>query len=252
MVWSWFGWVVSRLGWVVFWVLSNTFVFDISNISSVSIGDVVGNNLGTAIRKIDTVFTVGGVSVTVFVSSKISFSVVIMDSISVFVYSWSFFVVWSLAINWSWGMVSWSMYYWFVDDWGVIWSWSWGMVGWGMYYWFVNWGWVINWGWFVNWSCVINWSRFVYWGCVVWGWLVNWNMSRSMNGSTILFSSIWIVYVLWSSMGLAGNGGVVSSMSLVGSNFDSWSVAVFDNLMTALVSQSDSQKSRYSEECLFK
>merc|ERR1712203_1338885 len=111
-----------------------------------------------------------------------------MDSISVFVYGWSFFVVWALTV-----------------------SWSWGMVGWGMYYWFVNWGWVINWGWFVNWSCVINWSRFVYWGWVVWGWLVNWNMSRSMNGSTVFFSSIWIVYVLWSSMGLARNGGMVST-----------------------------------------
>jgi len=213
MIWGRLGWVISGLSWVVFWVLSNTFVFDISNISSVSIGDVVGDNLGTAIRKIDTVFTVGGVSVTVFVSSKISFSVVIMDSISVFVYGWSFFVVWSLAISWSWGMVSWGMYYWFVDDWGVVWSWSWGMVSWSMHYWLVDyWGWVVNWGWSViswsmYWSSMINWSMYwssmINWGSVVWSGFVDWNMSRSMDSSAVFFSSIWVMYILRGSMGLA-------------------------------------------------
>merc|ERR1719367_2089111 len=152
-----------------------------------------------------------------------------MNCISVLVYSWSFFIDWSLAISCSWGMVSWGMYYWLVDNW-----YNWGNV----------WGWLVNWGW------LINWSRFVYWGWVVWGWLVHWNMSRSMNGSTIFFSSIWIVNVLWSGMGLARSRSMISSMGLMDSNFDGWGVAMLDNLMTALVSQSNSQKSRYCDECL--
>merc|ERR1712244_128145 len=180
VVWGWLSWVVSRLSWVVFWLLSNTFVSDISNISSIGIGDVVADDLGTTIRKVDTVFTVGGISVTVFVGLEVSFSVVVMDSVSEFVYGWSFFVVWSLAISWSWGMVSWGMYYWFVDDWGVVWSWSWGMVNWSMY-----------------WSSMIN------WGSVVWSGFVDWNMSRSMDSSAVFFSSIWVMYILRGSMGLA-------------------------------------------------
>merc|ERR1719367_343413 len=225
---------------MVFWVLSNTFVFNIGNISTISISNIVGDNLGTTIGKVYTVFTVGSITVTVFVSSKISFSIVIMDSISVLVYCWSFFIHWSLTVSWSWSMVGWCMYYWLVDNWynwGNVWSWF-------VYYWSNIWGWLVNWGW------VINWSRFVSWGWVVWGWLVNWNMSRSMNGSTIFFSSIWVVYVLWSGMGLARYGCMVSSMGLMNCNFDGWGVAVLYNLMTALVSQSNSQKSRYCDECL--
>ena len=84
------------------------------------------------------------------------------------------------------------------------------------------------------------------------GGRVDRNMSRCMDGSTILFSSIWIVYVLWSSMGLARNGGMVSTMGFMGSNFHCWSISVLNNLMTALVSQSYSQKSRYCDECLIK
>ena len=47
------------------------------------------------------------------------------------------------------------------------------------------------------------------------GGRVDRNMSRCMDGSTILFSSIWIVYVLWSSMGLASNDSMVGSMRFV-------------------------------------
>jgi len=207
VVWSWLSWVV----WLNFWVLGNTFVFDISNISSISISYVVGNNLGTAIGKGYTVFTVGGISITVFVSLEVSVSVVIIDSISVFIDCWSFFVDWSLSVSWSWSMVSWGMYYWLVNNWGYVWSWSmyyWLVYNWGnIWSWLVNWGWVVNWGWLVNWGWVVNWGWFVNWGWVVWSsmmdWGVNWDMSWSMNSSTVFFSGIWVVYVLWGSMGLA-------------------------------------------------
>jgi len=248
VVWSWL-WGISWLSWVVFWVLSNTFVFDIGNISTVSITNIIGYDLSTAIGKIDTVFAVGGVSVTVFVGLKVSFCVVVMYSISVFIDGWSI-IRWFLAVSWS-SVISWSwVYNWLVDNWGNIWSWSWVynwfVDNWGyIWSWSVNWGWVVNWGWLVNGSCVINWSRLVIsWGWVVWGWSVNWNMRRSMNGSTVLFSSIWVVYVLWCSMGLFRHSCVVCSMGLMDSNFDGRGVAVLDNLVTALVSQSNSQKSR--------
>jgi len=257
MIWGRLDWVVSRLNWVGFWVLSNTFVSDISNISTVSITNIIGYDLSTTIGKIDTVFTSSGVSITVFVGLEVSFSVVVMYSISVFIDSWS---NWFFSISWGWGMISWSCVYnwlmynwgniwsWFVDNWGMIWSWL--VDNWS---WVVNWG-VVNWGWVVNGSCVIYWSRLVInWGWVIWSsmvdgsmsicWGMDRDMSRSMNSSTVLFSSIWVVYVLWSGMGLARDGGVVSSMGLVYSNFDGWGVAVLDNLMTALVSQSNSQKS---------
>ena len=238
MVWSWLSWVV----WLNFWVLGNTFVFDISNISSISISYVVGNNLGTAIGKGDTVFTVGGISITVFVSLEVSVSVVIIDSISIFIDCWSFFVDWSLSISWSWSMVSWGMYYWLVNNWGYVWSW-------GMYYWLVY-NWSNIWSWLVNWGWVVNWSWFVYWGWVVWGWLVYWDMSWGMYSSAVFFSSVWVVYVLWGGMGLARDSSVISSMGLVYSYFDSWGIAVLYDLVTALVSQSNSQKSRDSDESL--
>ena len=252
MVWSWL-WGISWLSWVVFWVLSDTFVSDIGNISTISISNIVGDDLGTTIGKVDTVFTVGGISVTVFVSLEVSLSIVIMDSISVFVYGWSIFIDWSLSISWSWGVVSWGMYNWLVDNWynwGNVWSWF--VYYWGnIWSWLVNWGWVVNWGWLVNWSWVVNWGWFVYWGWVVWGWLVYWNVSWGMNSSAVFFSSIWVVYVLWGSMGLARYGSVVSSMRLMYSYFDSWSIAVLYDLVTALVSQSNSQKSRDSDESLY-
>jgi len=244
MIWGRLDWVVS----LSFGVLSNTFVSDISNISTVSITNIIGYDLSTTIGKVDTVFTSSGVSITVFVGLEVSFCVVVIYSISVFVdswciISWFFAVSWGSVISWSW-VYNWgNIWSWFVDNWCNIWSWfvdNWGMI----------WSWPVdNWGWVVNWG-VVNWGWMVNGSWVVWGWSVgelgsytlNWNMRRSMNGSTVLFSSIWVVYVLWGSMGLARYGCVVSSMGFVYSNFGSWGVAVLDNLVTALVSQSNSQK----------
>merc|ERR1712038_2129 len=111
-----------------------------------------------------------------------------MDSISVLVYSWSFFIDWSLTISWSWGVVSWGMYNWLVYNWGNVWSWL-----------------------------------VYYWGNI-WGWLVYWDMSWGMYSSAVFFSSVWVVYVLWGGMGLARDSSVVSSMGLVYSYFDSWGI----------------------------
>ena len=125
--------------------------------------------LGATIGKSNGVATSGGITVAVFVGRESGLGVIILDSVSVFVYSWS--------------IISWFM----VSSWGM----GWGMVSWGMYYWLVY-----NWG-MINWSSVIN------WGSVVWTSLVDWNMGRGMDSSTVFFSSIWVMYVLWGSMGLA-------------------------------------------------
>ena len=82
------------------------------------------------------------------------------------------------------------------------------------------------------------------------GGRVDRNMSRCMDGSTILFSSIWIVYVLWGSMRLFMYSSMISSVGFVGGYFDCWGIAVFDNLMTTLVGQSNSQKAGYCDENL--
>ena len=52
------------------------------------------------------------------------------------------------------------------------------------------------------------------------------------------------MYGLRGSMGLAGNSSVISSMWLMNSVAYSWGVAVLNNLVTALVGQSNGQKGR--------
>lgn len=187
MIWGRLGWVISGLGWVVFWVLSNTFVLDISNISTISIPNIVGYDLSTAIGKIDTVFATCGVSITVFVGLEVSFCVIVMYSIPVFVDSWSI-ISWFLAVGWSmmsWSVISWSVYNWLVDNWGYIWSWfvdDWGYI----WSWLVNWGWVVDWG-MVNWGGVVNWGSVINWGWVSICWSMYRYMGWSMDSSAVLF-----------------------------------------------------------------
>jgi hypothetical protein len=142
-------------GWFVFWVLSNTFVPNISNISSISISNRVCNDLGTAIGKVYTVFSVGSITITVLVGSKVSTRVIISNGITVLINSW--YIIGRFVI-WGWFMVCWSwVNYWFVHNWGMIWGWS-------VYYWGNIWSglvcrsWVVYWGWFwvIDRGCVIR------------------------------------------------------------------------------------------------
>jgi len=71
-------------------VLGFAFISDISNISRVLIPNIIGDNLGTTIGKIYTVFTRGSITITVFTLSKVGTRVVISDSITVLVESWAF------------------------------------------------------------------------------------------------------------------------------------------------------------------
>ena len=152
MVWGRLSWVV----WLSFWVCSNTFVFNISNVSTVSISNTVGYNLNATIGKVDTIFTVGGVTITVFVGSKVRFGVVISYGITVLVDGWCI-ICWFLAVSRG-RCVIWSR---FVDYWGYIWSWfvyNWSMI-WGR-------GWVVYRCWVIDRGGVI-------WGSMVDGWSVD-------------------------------------------------------------------------------
>jgi len=258
MVWDWSG-VVSWLRgvvwscWLVFWVLGNTFVFNISYVATIGIY-VIADNLGATIRKGNSVATGSGITITVFISRECSLGIIILDSITVFIYSWSIvgrfmirswlMVCWSWVDNWlvnNWGYV-WG---WFVNNWGMVWSWfvdNWGMIR--CWCWVIYGGWLVdNWGMIRCWSCVINWSRLVInwgwvigssmvdWGWVIWSSMVDWDMSWGMDSSTVLFSSIRIVYVLGSSMRLASNNSVVSTMCFVDRVTYSRGIAVFHSLV---------------------
>ena len=64
---------------LVLGVLSNTFVFNIGNIS-VSVSGI-GHNLDTAVGKVDSVRSLGVVTVTGFAGFKVSFGVIIGNTV---------------------------------------------------------------------------------------------------------------------------------------------------------------------------
>ena len=256
--WSWVGnldWV-SWLSWVVWLVVGLTLVSHISNVARVGISNVVGDNLGATVWKSNTVFTSGGIAISVLVLGKVGTRVVISNSITILIDSWA--IIFWLMVSWL-GWVVWSRFV----DWGwVVWGWgrlvdNWSWVvdsSWLVNNWLVdNWSWVVDWGWLVdNWGWVVDWGwLMVSWGMdwdVLWG--MDWDMGWSMNSSAVLLSGIWVMDVLWGSMGLAGHNSSIRSMGLVDGVAHSWSISVLDDLVVGLVSGSNGQKSRDSNKSL--
>merc|ERR1719370_2251211 len=74
--------VVLSMGLDV-WVLSHTFVFDVSNVARVGIGSSIGENLCAAIRKDNAVLSRSGSTVSLLILSKVSARVVIGNSVVV-------------------------------------------------------------------------------------------------------------------------------------------------------------------------
>ena len=237
-------------------IVSLTLVLDISNIARVSISHIVGDNLGAAVRKGNTVLAVGGVAITSLILTKVGARVLISHTILVSVdsraiISWLLVAVDRLGwVVWSWGWpVSWDNR--LVHNWGRV-------VDWGNH-WLVNdWGSVVDWGWLVNngsWvvdRCwlVDNGGRVVDRGWVVWGWLVDWHVGWSMHSSAVLLSGVRVVHVLGSGMGLLGNDGSVGAVGLVDRVAHSGGIAVLDDLVVGLVSGSSGQESRDSDKSL--
>ena len=129
-------------------IVGLTLISDISNISRVFISNLVGDNLGSTIRKIYTIFAISSITITVFMLFKVGTRVVIKDSITILVVGRGFISRLLVRIS----MVS-------------------RLVG---RSWVVNRSWMINWsrgvvdrGRFVDRSRVVNRSRLVNRGWVV-------------------------------------------------------------------------------------
>ena len=80
-------------------ILGLTLISDISNISRVFIPNLVGDNLGTAIRKIYTIFAISSITITVFMLFKVGTRVVIKDGISIFIVSRGFICRFMISIG---------------------------------------------------------------------------------------------------------------------------------------------------------
>ena len=139
---------------------------------------------------------------------------------------------------WSWLVVGWSwVNNWLMNNWGYIRSWlvdNWSMV----------WGCFVIYGGWVVWCSMVNWSMM----SISWG--MDWSMSWGMDCSTIFFLGIGIVDILWCSMRLAGDNGMIRSMGPMDSMAYRWSVTMLDDLMAALVGQCNSQKGGKGNEYL--
>ena len=249
--------VGSGVSGLVLGVVSLTFVFNISNISGVSISDRVGHNLGTAIGKSNTVFTSGGISVTVLVGSERSTTVVISNSISKLVDSRAIMGRLSMVSR---SMVGCSMVDRLVDNRsGVVdgsrlvdrsWVVDRGMVDRGM----VDRGMVdrsmVDRGRVVDRGVV---DRF---GMVDRGMVdsmvssMDGDMAGGMSMSSILLLIVILMDFIGGSSRLGGYLGVVVSMSTVDGGRDRWGIAVFDRLVRVLVGKSHSQEGEDSNKSL--
>ena len=241
----------SGVSGLVLRVVSLTLVFHISNISRVSISNRVGHNLGTTIGKSNTVFTSGGISITVLVGLESSTTVVISNSISILIDSRA--IISRLMVSR-----------------GVVGS---GFVSRGR----VDNRLVHNRGRVVDGSGLVDRSRVVdrgvvdRFGMVDRGMMdrgrvvdrsmvnsmvtmgsMHGGMSRGMSMSDILLLIVVLMDFIGGSSRLGSYLGVVVSMSTVDGGRDRGGIAVFDNLVRVLVGSSQSQDGEDSDESLEK
>ena len=128
--------LLSMVGWggVVDWgrlvgsglvlrVLGNAFVADISDISTIGVGNAVGDNLGAAVRKGNAVRSGGSVPVPLLVLGEVGTGVVVSDSVLIGVDSRGN----RLLVGWC-GVVGRGRVV--HRGWGVSWGWvAWGSRG---------------------------------------------------------------------------------------------------------------------------
>ena len=94
-----------------------TLILDISNIARVSIGNIVGDNLGAAVGKGNTVLSSSVVAIPLLILGKVGSRVGVSHGVLISIDSWGIFIGWGLVGSW---LVSWSRL--------VSWGWS---IGWG-------------------------------------------------------------------------------------------------------------------------
>merc|ERR1711881_201087 len=142
------------LGWVIWLIVSLALVLDVGDVAGVSVSHVVGDNLGAAIGKGNTVFTMSGITIAGLILGKVSARVVVGDSILVAVDSWA--IIGWLLVAVDRGRVVGS---------GLVDHWGWVVDG------FVdNGGSMVDWGMVDNGLVVHNWSRVVDGGRAVVDW----------------------------------------------------------------------------------
>jgi len=271
--------VRSRLLGLIGSVVGLTLVFDISNIPRISISYRVGDDLGTAIRKSHAVFSIGGITITVLILSKVGARVVISDSITILVDSRA--IISGLMVSRSGvsGLVggSWVNNGWLVNDGS-------GFVNWGRGRFvdgsrFVSGSWVVNGSGLVSGSWVVDGSRLVSGSWVVDGGMVDGGMvdgvSKSMVngvgsmgegmvgkrfvgisgdggmvGSSIFLLVVVLVDLIGGSSRLAVDSCAIATMGFVDGGSHSGGIAVFDALVAVLIGGSQSQKGQESDESL--
>ena len=194
-------------------IMSLALIFDISNIARVAISNIVRDNLSATIWKSNFVFSIGGIPISVLIGSKVGTRVVIGYGITILVNCWPHWF--SCFVCHNWGRM--------VDR---------GWLG------HNHWGWLVD----NNWSRVVgggrlvhNWSSMVYRG-------MDWHMGWGTDSCAVFLPSVWVMDVLWSSMGLAGNNCSIRTMGFVDRVADSWSIAMLDHLVVGLISSCSSQE----------
>ena len=216
----------------------------ISDVARVGIGNVVGNNLGAAIGKSNTVLASGGVVVTVLVGSEVGASVVISNSIAVLVHRGS--IISGLMVRRSR----------LVSRGGVVRSRG-RLVRSGL----VSRGRVVRSG-----SRLVDRGGLVGRGGVVrsrgrvvgsGGRVVSSTMGsmdrlvgRGVGSSHVLLLVVGLVHLVGLGRGLAHHLGVVRAMGLVHSGGDSRGIAVLDALVVRLVGRSQSQDRKDGDKSL--
>jgi hypothetical protein len=233
-------------------VVGLTLVPHISDVSRVGISNVVGNNLGAAIGKVDTVLSGGGVVITVLVGGEVGSRVVISDSITVLVDSRAFILGFSvvrgsgLVVGGGRGVVGGLS----VVGWGRVVrsrlvgggrgiSW---LVG-GSISWFVCRGSMVDGG------SVVDWGRMVRSGPVG---AVRRLVSGGTAGGSVLLLVVGLLDLVGLGRGLAHDSGVGNAMGFVHRGVDGGGIAVLDALMAALVSGGKSQEGEDCDESLGK
>ena len=226
--------VRSRLLGLIRSIVGLTLVFDISNVSRVSISDSVGDNLGTTIGKGYTVFARGSITITVLVLLEVGTRVVISNSITILVNSWAIISGFRVSrlVGGSWvGNNSG-----FVDNGSGLVDGSRGrLVDWGRGG-LVNWGRFVDRGWVVDGSGVVDGSMGMVdsmgkgmvgngvgkvgsmvdgMGKVSMGWGVDGVMARGMDTSSIFLLVVVLVNLIGSGGGLGVDSCMVSTMGFV-------------------------------------
>ena len=234
--------VGSRVGSrLVGLIVGLTLVPHISHIARVGISNIVGDNLGAAIRKVDTVLAIGSIVITVLIGSKVGTRVVISNSILILVDSRS--VISRLMVG-SW-LVRSRMRGRLVGSrvrsrlvgsrMGNRLEGS-RLVG----------SRLVDRGWVVDGSRLVGWSRSIHrsWSMVNRG-VVSRGMDRtvggSMSSSRVLLLIMILVDLIRGSSWLAHHSSMIGTMRLVHRGAHSRGVAMLDTLVAALVGSSEGE-----------